>query len=142
MKKANCFKSNNIFLSMKQAGMGIIIQDKKILLAKRSATCKLFPHHWCFPGGRGEEGETPQEMTVREVKEEINLEFENLTLFFDENIKGGMCYYFLGNTSGSIKVQESEISDCKPFTYDELEHQKIAFNHMDIIDRIKAAGLL
>jgi 8-oxo-dGTP diphosphatase len=40
-----------------------------------------FPNHWDFFGGHLEEGETPEEALVREVKEELGVELEQWDFF-------------------------------------------------------------
>ena len=40
-----------------------------------------FPNHWDFFGGHIEEGETPEEALVREVKEEIAVELKQWVFF-------------------------------------------------------------
>ena len=40
-----------------------------------------FPNHWDFFGGHVEEGETPEEALVREVKEEISVDLKQWVLF-------------------------------------------------------------
>ncbi len=40
-----------------------------------------FPDHWDLIGGHVEEGETPEEALVREVKEEIDIELEDYTFY-------------------------------------------------------------
>ena len=40
-----------------------------------------FPNHWDFFGGHVEEGETPEEALIREVKEELGVELANWKFF-------------------------------------------------------------
>jgi len=48
----------------------VIIENGKILCAQRGNT-KALAHKWEFPGGKIEEGETPQEALKREINEEM-----------------------------------------------------------------------
>lgn len=62
---------------MKQINVvgAIIIEKGKILCAKRG-TEKSLPNLWEFPGGKIEEGETPQQALFRELEEELLVEVE------------------------------------------------------------------
>jgi ADP-ribose pyrophosphatase YjhB (NUDIX family) len=53
---------------------GILIQRKKILLIHRINAGK---EYYVFPGGGIEEGESPAEGFLREMKEETNLDIHN-----------------------------------------------------------------
>lgn len=58
---------------MKKVGTGIIIRNGKVLLGQISETRKL-SGYWEFPGGKLEEGETPQQCLKREISEEFGLD--------------------------------------------------------------------
>ncbi len=50
----------------------IIKQDDKVFATQRGYG--EFKSGWEFPGGKIEEGETPQEALIREIKEELNID--------------------------------------------------------------------
>jgi 8-oxo-dGTP diphosphatase len=62
---------------------GIIEKEGKILIAQRKAGDKL-EYKWEFPGGKIEEGETPEECLVRELSEEFGIEAK-VKSFFGES---------------------------------------------------------
>lgn len=57
----------------------IIMQDDKIFATQRGYG--EFKDGWEFPGGKIEEGETPQQALVREIREELDAEIEVGELF-------------------------------------------------------------
>ncbi len=53
--------------------LGIILEEDKVLLVRRSPTRELYPGVWDFPGGHSEAGEEPQETLARELGEELGI---------------------------------------------------------------------
>lgn len=57
---------------MKSVTAAIILKDDTVLITRRRPNEKL-PGYWEFPGGKMEEGETPQECIERELFEELGV---------------------------------------------------------------------
>ncbi len=58
----------------------IIHMDDKILISQRLEGSYL-EFLWEFPGGKVEEGESPEECIVREIMEELNINIEVLDIY-------------------------------------------------------------
>ena len=56
--------------------IALINNENEILLSKRPEK-KHLSGFWEFPGGKVEDGETPEKALIREVKEELNIEINN-----------------------------------------------------------------
>ncbi len=54
----------------------IITKGGKVLIAQRKPGCAREPLKWEFPGGKVEEGETPQQALAREIMEELGVRIE------------------------------------------------------------------
>jgi len=124
------------------AASGIILKNKKILLIKRSNYTKIYPGFWACPGGRAESGETAEQNVIREVKEEVNLNFIPTEILTTATWQNRFLYRFLGTWSGKIKLQEEEVTDFGWFTYDEAKKLKLAFDYATVIALVKAKGLI
>ena len=61
---------------------GLILQNNKLLICQRP-NFKDHPLKWEFPGGKVEDFEDNQEALIRELKEELNIEINEM-IFFDE----------------------------------------------------------
>lgn len=62
----------------------IILENSKgeLLLALRDNKPGIpFPNHWDLIGGHVEDGETPEEALVREVKEELDIDIKEYSFF-------------------------------------------------------------
>lgn len=58
----------------------IFVQEEKILAMKRAAH-KPLPGKWEFPGGKIENNESAEEALIREIKEELDVDINQLELF-------------------------------------------------------------
>lgn len=58
--------------------VAFILENNKVLIAKRSEAAKLFPGYYELPGGKVEFGEKPESALARELKEELNADIEVL----------------------------------------------------------------
>ncbi|TPJ12170.1 DUF2213 domain-containing protein [Mesorhizobium sp. B2-7-3] len=52
------------------ASLMLVAPDGDVLVLRRSSTDTNWPGHWCWPGGKSEEGETPLQTATRETGEE------------------------------------------------------------------------
>jgi len=124
------------------AASGILLKDEKILLIKRSYYTKIYPDFWACPGGRAENNETPERTVIREVKEEVNLDFSPTKLFTTATWQDRDLYRYLGKWHGEIKIQEEEISDYGWFTYLETKKLALAFDYKKVIQLLHKNKLL
>ena len=67
---------------------GILINDNKIFLPKRSSLLKIMPDKYEFPGGKVEENESFKEALKRELYEElsININIDDIIEFKNNSI--------------------------------------------------------
>ena len=121
---------------------GLILEQNKILLLKRSNYSERYPEFWGCPGGRAEKGETAEQNVIREVKEECNLDFTPTKIIKIGNWQGLKYYRFLGNWSGEIKIQEEEVTDYNWFTFRETAKLQLAFDYKEVIETLHQQNLL
>jgi len=122
----------------KSLSRGVILDDGKVLLLKRSDAVHHHPAHWQVPGGKIEEGETPEDAVIREVVEEVGLSFTPAGILFTSETH----HVFLGEWSGDVVVDGHEAVDARWFTYPEAVAVPLTANTREILDRLHNAGIL
>jgi len=125
-------------------GIGaVIICNGKILLAKRGS--EPGKNKWSIPGGLVELGETVQETTVREVKEETNLEVQVRRLIdvvdnLEPDEKGRLRYHFVvldflvHLKEGSLRAG-SDVLDVRWVPLDEVEEYDLTKTFREFFER-------
>jgi 8-oxo-dGTP diphosphatase len=91
-------------VTIKGAIVVILDNTDRVLLGKRPGNIPCWmPGKWGFPGGKIEEGETPKEAAIRETKEEMNLDIEEL-----RELKIGLdnpvAMYYTRKYSGNVQI--------------------------------------
>lgn len=129
-------------------GVGaIILKNKNILLTKRVSNKKNFPNFWTIPAGRLESTDKFLEIgAIREVKEEVNLDFipKKKFNFYETYINNQriISIIFIGSYSGKLKFLKSEISKINWFTYKEAKKLKLAFAYKKTIEDLHDLKLI
>ncbi|MFA4833798.1 MAG: NUDIX hydrolase [Patescibacteria group bacterium] len=135
-KLLSCPKCGFVFWNNPKPVVSVILnKEGKILLIKRAQ--KPLIGYWCLPGGYVDYYEKPEEATIREVKEETNLNVKIKKLIgvyqIDNDPRGiNLDIIYSGLiTKGEIKLNE-ESQEFKFFTIDKLP-RLIAYKHRQAI---------
>ena len=132
----NIVESSNII----RVTAAILEKDGKILIAKRKTGDKLFAGLWEFPGGKVEEGETPEECMARELKEELDIEVEVGELITSNKHKYPhgifeLLAYRVKHVSGEMVLNDHE--EIKWVTADEMSSFEFPPADIPIIKELK-----
>jgi 8-oxo-dGTP diphosphatase len=116
-----------------------INNDFKVLLLKRDNNKNIpFPGYWDVPGGHVEEGETPQECIIREMKEEIEKEIKNPVLFNTYDMRDRIEYtYWLKVNFDISDINLHEGQYLKWFSENEINNlsdKELAFGFGSILE--------
>ncbi len=123
---------------------GFLKKDGKILVGQRPENNSL-PGQWEFPGGKIEQGETPEQALVRELQEELGIDVEvgdlKLACTHSYGEVGILILFFeILFWKGQPKAQHHMMLEW--IHPEELKHRNIPEANRKILDRIyKALGL-
>lgn len=117
-----------------------------VLLGKRQDESPAYPGAWCLPGGFLDVPETSRNAASRELKEEINLNFDSdaLNVFFIDDEPGldpryeqviNICYYVITSLDYLKKAKHgSDLQEVKIVKLDKVP--KLAFNHNEVLTEL------
>lgn len=118
----------------------IIFKEERVLIARRSSGSKL-PLVWEFPGGKVEDGETPQECLQRELLEELGIkvtigEFLGKSSYLYPHGQIELLAYYVTWDDGNIKLTSH---DCiKWVSVDEIRNYDMAPADVPIVEILLA----
>jgi mutator protein MutT len=124
-------------------GSTFILQrkDKKMLMQLRDSKSEHYPNMWCFPGGRGENGEKIEDTVARETKEEfdIDLKLENCELITKYILPYApiVDYVFLCKLSEDQKPKLKEGAGMKWMNIEDIQKIKLGFGQEVIISYLE-----
>ena len=124
---------------MKHSGRVVILKDNEVLLIKRVKNDRTY---YVFPGGRAEQGETPEMTAMREAYEELGVQVELGGCFETIRFSDVQQYYFFATiVSGKLGTGQAEEFITGEGTY-ELEWllveelNKYPIIPVEIVDRL------
>lgn len=124
-----------------------IINNKKVLLIKRSMNQKFFPQYWACPAGKIEETDVSLiHAIIRETKEEVGLTFypKQKINFYETNLDNYrflMCL-FTGGYEGEIIASEREVEKYGWFSYEEAKKLKLGFRYDQVVEDLHNLKLI
>jgi 8-oxo-dGTP diphosphatase len=122
---------------MKEIAAIILENDKgEFLLALRDNKPGIpFPNHWDLIGGHVEDGETPEEALLREIKEELNIELKDYAFYKKYECLSGDAYENIKYIyTGKINLPIEEITL--------LEGERAQFFSREEIPDVKFANII
>jgi len=118
----------------------IVFYDKnyRILLQNREDISK-FGEEWGFFGGSIEDGETPSEALVREIREELEYEIRNFEFFknYSAILPGNIVaieYVHIARFPGFNVLNQKEGNSCKLFDIKEARKLKLLPAYYQMLD--------
>jgi 8-oxo-dGTP pyrophosphatase MutT (NUDIX family) len=117
---------------MKEVCRAIITDGKgRVLLGKRARGTAA--GQYALIGGKPDSGENPRETVIREVREELGVDFAP-TLYLEKIDSSSdpadpwMVYYFVGPINGDTVLNPDEVEDVIFVSEDDLDDIEIAFD--------------
>ena len=102
--------------------------DNKVFIARRSLDKEFSAGKWETIGGRGEEGELPEECLKREVKEELNVGLKTFKPFKDYSYDKRVFKTFIVELDEEPNPHKTDFEDWGWFSKEEIEKMDFAIN--------------
>lgn len=134
---------------MKQIAMVLLFdRHDRLLIYLRDDKPEIpFQNHWDFFGGHLEEGETPEQAMIREVKEELGIDLDQWNFFREYICREGDAYpnikylYWATTDKRAEELTLYEGQRLMSITADQRRNLKLANILGQILDDFVASGL-
>lgn len=120
-------------------GAGIILLNKNnevLLLLRDNDAAIPYPNMWDIPGGKVEDGESPEEAVRREMNEEMGLiDLGKINLFKIYKSENLVDYIFWKRKD--INLDEIDLTEgqrIEYFSIDRIRNTKLAFNYNLVLE--------
>lgn len=119
------------------AGIILINSNNEVLLLLRDNKPEIpFPNQWDIPGGKIEDGETPDVTIKREMFEELGLKslsgFQLFKIYKSDELTDFVFWKRINLNPDEIVLTEGQ--KLKYFSFDEIKKTKLAFNYNKVIE--------
>lgn len=120
---------------------GVIVDESgRVLLLKRSEDRLYAPGQWCWPGGKIEAGEAPEDALRRELREELDAEVEVIDRGEPYHLKTPQAHWevfpFLCRLSGGFTLQGDEHREARWVRLGELQKYDYALGVRPTLERL------
>ena len=129
-----------------QATVGaVMLEAGRVLMTRRNI--EPFKGRWCLAGGHIDPYETAADAVVREVREEVGLEFSgDFFGYFDETFPDrkihNVVLIFVGSATGTPRRCEREVAELEWMPVSEALQEPLAFCHNAVLQAVVDAGLV
>jgi len=120
-------------------GAGIILlnRNNEVLLLLRDNKIDIpFPNMWDIPGGKVEDGESPEQALRREMTEEMSIknlgEINLFKILTSENITDNIFWKRLNLNLEEIDLKEGQRIEY--FNLERIRKTKLAFNYNEVLE--------
>ncbi len=122
---------------MKRKGASIVfVNDREeVLLFLRDNDPKIpYPNTWDVPGGHVEDGETPEECIIREMKEEMDLDLQDFEFFSEQEFSDRIEYTYWARAQFAIdEIDLREGQRLQWFTWSQVRRTELAYGFNQIL---------
>jgi 8-oxo-dGTP diphosphatase len=127
---------------MVKVAVGIILVESMVLVCQRKKESR-YALQWEFPGGKLEQGESPQECLVRELREELSIEakigeeYHRQQWIYPDSGSFEVFYYLVSSFAG--KVTNNVFENLRWVSFHELQTIAMLDGNKNVIGKLLAS---